>query len=131
MMVLYLLFFLFHPHKILCEILRNQEALWIEKAHVASHILLVIVGWRNLTNAASLQISTRESTQPLLKGSDLPIMMQHFLKNEKLSSAASPLMPINSLLDSSSIFGLMGKNITSFVVTGVVRVKYGLLNNKN
>lgn len=32
--VLYLLFIIFHSHKILCKIMRKQAVFWMEKAHV-------------------------------------------------------------------------------------------------
>lgn len=49
----------------------------------------------------------KRSIQTFLKGRDLSVMIQYFLKNEKPGSAASPLMPLNNLLVSSSSFGLM------------------------
>lgn len=49
----------------------------------------------------------KRSIQTFVKRSDLSEIMQYFLKNEKPGSAASPLMPLNNLLVSSSSFGLM------------------------
>lgn len=66
----------------------------------------------------------KRNIQTFIKRSDLSVMMQYFLENEKPGSAALPLMPLNNLLVSSSSFGLMGGEITSSVVIGIVRVKY-------